>query len=356
MPRASPSALRQITPAAFLTPALACLLLVLAAGIAEIAARTTALRAALGAPSVGSPSRQFEQQLDSLDRYAASTQRLDCVVLGNSTTLMGVDPDALSRAYRERLGQGLRCFNFGVAGMTASAAGAVAPILVERHRPWLLIYEVSVRDLGQSVDGPLLANTPWVQYRQGTFSLAGWLTEYSAAFRGYLLYRQWFDPVRWRIASRPAGTTSAGFMRFDPGLSLSPALWRHTQRTYAEIVGAPVSEAELLGFSRVLDLTRRGTQVVVVEAPVHETLRRWSQHTTTFGATATAHIRQAARQRRAPFWRVAGWRVIPADGWADFVHLNPRGAAQFSEWLGARIAAAVQEGRLKAPHATPTQG
>jgi len=355
MPRVTPSASRQVTPAAFLTPALACLLLVLAAGIAELVARTEAVRAALGAPSVGSPSRLFEQQLDSLDRYAASEQRLDCIVLGNSTALMGVDPDALSRAYHERMGHGLRCFTFGVAGMTASAAGAVAPILVERHRPWLLIYAASVRDVGQSVDGPLLASTPWVQYRQGTFSLAGWLTEHSAAFRWYLLYRQWVDPVRWRVASGPLRTTPAGFMRFDPGMALSPALWEQTQCTYAEIINQPPSQLELAGFSRLLELSGNGTQVVVVEAPVHETLRGWTRHVNDFYANATAHMRQAVRQQRVPFWRVATWRVVPAEGWADFVHLNPRGAARFSEWLGARIAAAVQKGRLKAPHATPAQ-
>ncbi len=331
-------------------------MLVMVFGVAEIAARRPAVRAALHAPSLGSPSRRFELQLDGLDRYAASERRVECLVLGNSTALMGVDPDALSSGYRTRTGQGLRCFNFGVAGMTASAAGAVAPILVNRHRPWLLIYVVSARDVGQSVDGPLLANTPWVQYRRGRFSFNGWLTEHSAAFRYYLLYRQWLDPLRWPAARSPAGTTPEGFFPLASGLPLSPALWAHTQRTYADIVNQPPSQPELVGFSRLLELSGGDTQVVVVEAPAHERLRRWARHATGFYADATAHMRQAARQQRVTFWRVPTWRVVPADGWADFVHLNRRGAARFSEWLGARIAAAVQEGRLKAPHAALAQG
>ena len=94
-----------------------------------------------------------------------------------------------------------------------------------------------------------------------------------------------------------------------------------------------------------------GTDVVVFEAPVHEHLRRWIQRASGFYGAATTDMRQAARRRRVTFRRVPTWRVIPADGWADFVHLNRRGAAGFSEWLGARVGAAVREGRLKASRA-----
>ena len=233
--------------------------------------------------------------------------------------------------------------------MTASAAGAVAPILVERHRPWLVIFVVSARDVGQSVDGPLLASTPWVQYRLGKFSVDGWLTEHSAAFRYYLLYRQWLDPLRWPAARSPSGTTAAGFFPVKSSLTLSPSLWEHTKNAYAEVVNGPPSETELAGFSKLLELSRDATQVVVVEAPAHDTLRRWARRVTSFYTDVIASMRQAARRHRVVFWRVPVRRVIPADGWVDFVHLNTDGAARFSEWLGARIAAAVQEGRLRPP-------
>jgi len=100
--------------------------------------------------------------------------------------------------------------------------------------------------------------------------------------------------------------------------------------------------------SSIMDLARTGTAVVVVEAPVHQRLRRWAQHVSSFDPGVLGAARRAARRQHATFRRVPTWRVVPADGWADFVHLNPRGAVLFSEWLGARVGDAVQTGRLKA--------
>jgi type IV secretory pathway VirB3-like protein len=294
-------------------------------------------------------------QFDGLERYSAAGSGVDCIVLGNSTALMGVDPEALSRGYRERTGHELRCFNFGVSGMTASAAGAVAPVLLSRYRPSLLVYIVTARDVGESVEGPLLANTPWVRYQRGTFSLNGWLVEHSSAFRYFLLYRQWLEPSSWPAATSPSGTTAEGFFPIEASLPLSPKLWAHTQRVYADVAARPPSQVELDGFSGVVQLWRSGAQVFVVEAPLHEKLQRWVRHDSTFHADAMAHLRQAARQQHVPFWRVPTWRVIPTDGWADFVHLNRRGAAQFSEWLGARLADAEHDGRLREPRPKPSR-
>jgi hypothetical protein len=238
--------------------------------------------------------------------------------------------------------------------MTASAAGAVVPILINRYRPRLLVYVVSARDLGTSVDGPLLANAPWVQYQRGTFSINGWLTEHSSAFRYYLLYRQWLDPARWPAAKSPSGTTTAGFFPLEKGVSLSAALWRHTQRTYRRILDQPPSQAELVGFEHLLDLSDRGAQLLVVEAPAHERLRQWARSSTLY-ESSIAYIQEATRRQRVAFWRVPAAGIVPADGWADFVHLNARGAARFSEWLGARIGTSLQPVQIETTAAVAAQ-
>jgi hypothetical protein len=341
----------QVTAAAYRTPALAVVILVVVIGIAEITTRTAAVRDVLHIPSVGSSSRRFELQLDGLARYAARKGGIDCLILGNSTALMGVDPEALGRSYRGATGETLRCFNFGVAGMTASAAGAVAPILVRRYRPRLLIYVVSVRDVGKSVEGPLLAADAWVRYQHGTFSVPGWLASHSAAFGYYLLYRQWLDPLRWPAARSPSGTTATGFFATTAHLSLSPALWAHTQQSYGHILDQPLSQPELTGFSRLLSLSGDDVQVVVVEAPAHPRLRRWAHRASTFYSNAITHLRHAARVRHVAFWRAPTQRIIPPDSWVDFVHLDAHGAARFSEWLGARLARTVGTGRLVLPDA-----
>jgi hypothetical protein len=233
--------------------------------------------------------------------------------------------------------------------MSASGAEAVAPILLARYRPSLLVYVVTARDLGDSVDGPLLADTPWVQYQRGRFSASGWLVEHSAAFRYYLLYRQWLDPMRWPAATSPSGTTAGGYFPVNAGLPLSPELWAHTQNAYAAGADRLPSDVEIDGLEKLLHLAGRATQIVVVEAPLHVRVQRWVRHAGHFYADAVAQIRRTTQRQRIPFWRLAGWRVIPADGWMDFVHLNRLGATRFSEWLGERIAAAVDSGRLRGP-------
>jgi hypothetical protein len=336
----------QASSSVFLTPAVALILLAAVLGGAELATRVPAVRDALHVPSVGSSSRRFELQLAGVERYVASRGGVDCLVLGNSTALMGVDPDALNRSYRHSMGQPLRCFNFGVDGMTASAAGAIAPILVDRYRPRLLIYVVSARDVGQSVEGPALAADPWVRYQGGTFSLDGWLASHSEAFGYFLLYRQWLDPVRWPAAKSSSGTTATGFFPIDGHRSLSPELWARTQALYDEIARHPLSDPELTGFARLVALSGPSVRVVVIEAPGHQRLRRWVRHAGSFYGDAIAHMRHEARRRQVPFWRAPSQRLIAPDSWVDFVHVDRTGAARFSEWIGARLAAAAHTGRL----------
>jgi hypothetical protein len=311
--------------------------------------RIQPLRDALHVPSVGSSSRRFELQLDSLARYARSAGGVDCLVFGNSSALMGVDPEALSRAYQDGAGKPLRCFNFGVGGMTASAAGAVAPIIARRYRPQLLIYVASPRDLAASAEGPLLAGEPWVRCQAGDCSASGWFASHSAAFGYYLLYRQWLDPLRWPAARSPAGTTASGFWPLDGHLTLSPTLWEHTQEAFVRL--GNLSAPEVDGFSRLLQLTGDGMEVVVVESPVHPRLRRWARGASPFFDETMARMRAAARERQVPFWRAPIARIVPGDDWVDFVHLDRDGAGHFSSWLGARLAAAVRDGQLADPHA-----
>jgi len=341
----------QVSAAALATPTWACAILLAVLALAEGAARSRPVRDLLHVPSVGSPSRRFEMQLDGLERYAAARGEVDCIVLGNSTVLMGVDPEALARGYRARSGGELRCYSFGVAGMTASAAEAVAAILLERYRPELLLYVVTARDVGDNVDGPLLAGTPWVRYRRGALSSEGWLVEHSAAFRYWLLYRQWLERDRWPAAAAATGTSALGFHASAASLPLSPALWRHTVQAYEEIARQPPSQSEARAYAELLATARARAQIVVVEAPLHPRLRRATSRLGGFYEQAMLLLRRESRRQHVPFWRVPADGVIPGDGWLDFVHLNRRGAGAFSHWLGARLGAAVRSGRLRPPGA-----
>jgi hypothetical protein len=38
--------------------------------------------------------------------------------------------------------------------------------------------------------------------------------------------------------------------------------------------------------------------------------------------------------------------LIPDDGWADYSHLNSKGAVIFSKWLGKQLGKAVMDGQI----------
>jgi hypothetical protein len=66
-------------------------------------------------------------------------------------------------------------------------------------------------------------------------------------------------------------------------------------------------------------------------------------------------MRQETASRGVRFLR-APRKVIPANGWTDFVHLNALGAARYSEWLGERLGAGVRDARRDHSHVPAVRG
>ncbi len=92
-----------------------------------------------------------------------------------------------------------------------------------------------------------------------------------------------------------------------------------------------------------------GTEVIVVEMPVHPSyyslFAQGQQDYQQFVTAVSAQTQSSA----VPFWRMAEQSPIPADGWWDAHHLNDTGATVFSQWLGERVAQAVQHNALADP-------
>ncbi len=158
------------------------LLLALGEGVV----RAPLFRAHVVSNNRGGRHGQFELQLGRLETVVARDGPMDCVVLGNSMVWHDVDPEAFADGYRRQTAQDIRCFNFGVDGLPAVAAGAVAQVLIADVRPRLLIYGTTARDYvlsGASTDATVLLEMPWLQYRLGRFSIRGWLHEKSHLYR-----------------------------------------------------------------------------------------------------------------------------------------------------------------------------
>jgi hypothetical protein len=172
------------------TLALAGAILLLLIATSEAALRLPAVQERLSAPSLGNRHRLLEIQLHHLRAFARQEGHVHCIVLGNSMVWLDFDPSAFARAYREATGQDMRCYNFGIDGLPASAAGALAEIVVREFRPAVLIYGTDARDYAVPRDAPdavAILDMPWLRYRHGDFSPEGWLYDHSYLY-GYRLH------------------------------------------------------------------------------------------------------------------------------------------------------------------------
>ncbi len=346
----------RVTRAALTTPVLALFFLTFFLVLLEAAARTERVGVRLLAPSVGCASRPFEVQLARFEAWVRLHGRPDCVFLGSSAVLMGIEPDVFAATYERSTGDHVRCFNLAVPGMTASDTRALAAIVAQDHRPWLLVYGTSFRDFNVAVTGPGLDRLPWVRHRLGNFSPEGWLVDHSRAYRYYLTYRGWSDAKERRHMSRQLPGAANGFW---PGPSAPPDREENLAGARSiverEIPPDRIAARHLRAFRKLLALQADGPQILVVEMPGEQALSEYVARSEAY-RRFSARLRRETRRGQAPLWEFGTTipaAVLPADGWRDPFHMSTKGAEAFSHWLGARVAEAVRAGTLRPPESSP---
>jgi hypothetical protein len=322
-------------------------------GLAEAIFRNPGIRAQFTAPSRGGTHRLFEIQLDRLNTIATQNGSIECLALGNSMVWQGFDPFAVEEGYREATGRDLKCFNFGVDGLPASAAGAVAEILMSAYRPRLLIYGTDARDFAvprEAPDATSILENPWVRYRLGEFTPDGWLWEHSYLYQYRWHLQEWlrFDYSRaLRAASKRWSADRRGF---DPDDSAAdyihnppdPQDVRPQIRYYFGVLGDyQIRPENLAGLDQILRLRASGVQVIVMAMPMPATYMGFFGQGAADYEYFTQQIEAAARPYGVPFWETTSLHLIPENGWLDYSHLNTRGARAFGLWLGRRLGEAV---------------
>jgi hypothetical protein len=333
-----------VTAAASTTPLLVVASLAVCFACVELSVRTEPVRRQLLPPSVGSPSRPFEIQLARLNAFVRREGGPDCVFVGSSLVLTGVDPEVFDAAYERRAGRRIRCFNLGVPGMSASDVGALAGILLEDYEPSLIVYGATFRDFSTRVAGPGLKALAWVQYRNGSWSADGWLIDHSDAYRYYLTYRDWMDREQRRLMSRPFSTADNGFWRHAPRtapVTLEQQL-DNVKDDFSTLMRDGIAATHLAGLDAFLRLRKRGLRTIVVEMPGPTALAAWLRRRDDYRRFIT-RIRRETQRHGAPFWanrKKVPRKLIPDGGWNDLYHMNTTGAEIFSRWLGDAIAGA----------------
>ncbi|HEX3049327.1 MAG TPA: hypothetical protein VHP83_01630 [Aggregatilineaceae bacterium] len=317
----------------------------------EIATRLSFIQSKLPPPSIGSPNTSLEANLHVLDELGS----FDCIFIGSSFVLQGINPAFFEKSYQKTTGETIRCYTFGVRGLTASGVEVLAPLLIERYHPRWLIYAIHPRDLATAVDESGysqkdLDQVPWVHQQQGDFSLAGWLSEYSHFYRYYLTFRNWDEQTfvydledRQNLETIFRSTRGYQVIFLTQALPLPPDTQTKLRKYYAAYA---INPPELQSLRRLLQAPSE-TKMIMVEFPLLSQIFEDNLFLPEDYDTYAQTIQDSADLAQTLYIRVNEQLTIPDNGWKDASHLNTVGATAYSDWLGEQIGRIVNMGHLK---------
>jgi hypothetical protein len=331
--------------------ALPLLLLIFALG--EIGVRQPRVQTYLSTPSLNSRHRHFERQWHRLETYANSGNQIECIALGNSMISNGFDPQLFSQNFHQASSWGINCFNFGVDALTPVSAAALAQILVGTYHPQLLIFGTDARDFAigrESEETKVITDTAWVQYRLGKFSVEGWIVEHSYLYRYrralanlmHLNLGQIDDINRYPYGFEPADIVADIITPPDPDDDSY-----HVQYYYGVLYHYNVQDENRDALAQILGQRENGTTVVVVEMPVPDTYFSFFSHPETDYLSFITVLSELTSDHGVFLVETKREDLIPDNGWADYSHVNNKGAGIFSEWLGQQLGHAYGNGQIQ---------
>lgn len=338
---------------------LTLIFLLFLAGAGEWVARLETFQQILTPPKMGSRHYQLGHKLALMDSAIKENGPVDCIMVGSSMVDTGFDPDAFRSGYNAITGRNIHCFNFGIDASSAASTAALVRILVEDYRPALLIVGTDPRDYAvpsQDRDPSVILSTPWVNYRQGQFTIDGWLLDHFYLYR----YRQHLGRLaRLDFEGTLVSHTKNNFEILPDGFTPFSKV-----STYINDPPAPEDESfEVRYYTRIFSsyhllnenvaaleammaYNRIETQVIVVEMPVSDGLYYFFGNGTADYNRFVDGVTKLAALHDVPFWRTEPLDSIPDNGWLDYSHLNTTGAEIFSVWLGQEVGIAEAQGDL----------
>ena len=339
---------------------LTLILLLLIGGIVEWVARSEPFPIPLTPPKMGSRHYQLGHKLALLNALVRETGHVDCIMLGSSIVDNGFDPAAFEIAYKEMTGRHIHCFNFGIDASSAASTAALTKIIVEDYHPRLLIIGTDARDYAvprEDADTAVVLNSPWVTYRQGKFSLEGWLLDHSHLYR----YRQHlgrlarfqFEGTIWSNTKLnneilPNGFTPLSKVNTYINNAPNPEDDSFEVTYYTRIYSSYRMLPENLdSLESIMDYNESGLPVILVEMPVSDGLYYFFRNRESDYNQFPTRVSELATIHNVLFWQTEPLDFIPGNGWVDYSHLNQTGAKIFSTWLGQQVGWAEHQGSIK---------
>lgn len=315
------------------------LILIIIVVLGEGLTRFSSVQESLPEPSWGTAYKPVIRQLEALEKSGGA----DCLLFGNSMVQHSWNPRVFEQAYQQATGQSIRCFTFGIPGLTASSAGPLAEILVKRYHPQFLIYGLEGVELSGSVSNPgedRFAHSDWVRYARGEWNVRGWLLDHSSLYRTLDTLPEILTPST--VIDR-IDTHARAVQGYEPLVEFAnpqqSPLFAAEPLTVADYA---LDEADFEGFKKIVHL--KDTRVLILNVPSYAS----QQHQQPYTVIQTAA--DYARQQGIPFWITPSF--FPTADWVDTYHLYVTGAEQYSRWTAAQFGEAVRRGLFE-PDAPP---
>ena len=325
--------------------------------LGELFFRIDLVQAKLTGPRIGSRHHQFEIQLGRLEKLVREGEPIDCIFLGNSMVWLGVNPLVVDQSFKNITGQEIHCFNFGVSALPASSAGQIAPVLIEKYHPKVLIYGTFARDYAIPADvedAYVVSDTPWLKYQNGQFNLEGWLYAHSRVFqyKGHVhdfLFINYLEDVfvpRDAPDYRAYGLDPKYDIRVD--VRVSPDFESMQNRDPVKWLSHyEIRPENLEGLRQIVQQSNNDVQVIVIEMPFYETGLEFFSNGEQGYKIYVQQVASITASNQTSFWRLEDQPALSPENWWDYFHLNLPGADLFSAWLGNKLADTYLKGELE---------
>ncbi|MDH5508636.1 MAG: hypothetical protein OEZ02_15545 [Anaerolineae bacterium] len=350
---------------------LAFIFLLAIGGVLEVGARTKVIQYQVPFQAYGTNHIQFEIQMRDFKKYVAFKGAPDCIIMGTSMALRGINPEVLGAAYKEQTGEEITCYNFSVVGIRVSTAMLLSQILVADYHPKLLIYGTSFLDYTEQreagLDERFLGN-PWFNAKLGKGNIKGWLAEHSYAYRILLLwsyaanqgldFTQTVEEInRWNEQLTAYGYGYSDIADKDIFEPLKPGELKTLQE---QLGNYGIAKSNLDGLEGIVGLSASGEiDIIILDMPYHYSYTRLVDENgnplpeqsklDAFIEAVHEKIGEMAAQYGVVYWRTGIMEILPNEGWKDRYHLNYQGSEIFNHWLAGQIAIAVRQGDIQNP-------
>ncbi len=348
---------------------LALLTLVLVSLGLEALARTPWVQSRLPFQAFGTNHIQFEMQMANFRAFVAENGPPECLIMGTSMALRDIDPEVMAAVYKRQKGEDLVCYNFAVNAIQVSTSELLAEILMDEFQPKLLIIGTSFLDYTQHQEGQLddrFASNDWMNYRLGRFSLKGWLTEHSYAFRLILLLSYSapeglrftdLDGVGKEILKWQNQLTRYGYGESEVVAEINRLTAGQLKRFLDQFGDYALSRRNVNGIEAFAQLQEaQGVQVIIVQLPHHPYMVNVTdpqgnpvpeaELVRSFLAEVELTLRQITADYGVLFIDTEAMGELPGNVWKDLYHLNVLGSPILSEWLTLQIIAAEENGDI----------